>query len=132
MKKGVVKNNRFSEILLFSVFIVIIGLVIVAAIMRHNFQSKNDMKKIEELTKIQNALENYFDNENAYPASLSLLAPKYIAAIPPKINDDDWIYSSMYKNQSYILKINMQVLTEQEPNIIKEEDKPYYVLYAKK
>jgi len=67
MKKGVVKNNRFSEILLFSVFIVIIGLVIVAAIMRHNFQSKNDMKKIEELT-----------------------------------------------------------------NIIKEEDKPYYVLYAKK
>jgi len=58
MKRKTISNNKTSEIFLFSIFTVIIGLVITAAIMRHNFQNKNDLKKIEELTKIQNSLEN--------------------------------------------------------------------------
>ena len=41
-----------------------------------------DSRRLEDVKQLKNALQLYFDTFSGYPATLGLLAPAYISAVP--------------------------------------------------
>lgn len=67
------------------VVIAIIGILasIVLASLNSARRKSRDARRVADIKQLQLALELYFDaNSSAYPATLSLLAPTYIPAVP--------------------------------------------------
>jgi len=77
------KNKGFTLIELL-VVIAIIGILssVVLASLNSARQKARDAKRISDIKQLQLALELYFDSNNAYPATLSLLTSTFIAAVP--------------------------------------------------
>ena len=80
------------------VVIAIIGLL--AAIISVSLGSARakgrDAKRASDIRSIQLALEEYYNDNSSYPASLSSIAPVYIASVPkdPKDNTSSYLYSA--------------------------------------
>ena len=80
------------------VVIAIIG--ILASIVMVSLSSANakgrDAKRVADIRTIQLALEEYYNDNNVYPTTLSALTSTYIAAIPtdPKNNGTSYLYSA--------------------------------------
>jgi prepilin-type N-terminal cleavage/methylation domain-containing protein len=66
------------------VVIAIIGILssIVLASLNTARQKSRDARRVADIKQIQLAMQLFYDASSSYPASLSLLAPTYIATIP--------------------------------------------------
>lgn len=66
------------------VVIAIIGILASVILVSLNSarQKARDARRIGDIRQVSLALENYYDDNIAYPAALSSLAPTYIAVVP--------------------------------------------------
>lgn len=81
MVKSTKKGFTLIELL---VVIAIIGILssVVLASLNTARQKSRDAKRVADIKQIQVALELYFDDNRAYPATTASLAPTYIPAVP--------------------------------------------------
>ncbi len=77
------KKKGFTLIELL-VVIAIIGILssVVLASLNTARQKSRDAKRVADIKQVQVALELYFDDNRAYPATTASLAPNYIPTIP--------------------------------------------------
>lgn len=76
------KGFTLIELLVVIAIIGILSSVVLASLNSARLKSR-DARRVSDLKQLQLALELYYDaNSSNYPATLSLLAPTYIARIP--------------------------------------------------
>lgn len=103
--KNNMKNNNRSGFTLIEMLVVvaIIGLlssVVVVGVGTARKQAR-DTRRISDIRQIQNALENYYSTNNAYPADQAALYA--LQGIPADPLDDTKKYGYLGSGQSYIL-----------------------------
>ncbi len=78
------KSNKGFTLVELLVVIAIIGILASVVLVSLNSArgKARDARRISDLHQVSLALENYYDSNANYPATLSLLAPTYIAAVP--------------------------------------------------
>ena len=80
------------------VVIVIIGILyaVVLASLNTARERGRDAKRIGDLNNVRLALEFYFDDNSAYPATLApLVAAGHLPVVPKDPNGDDYDYSAL-------------------------------------
>ncbi|MEK7628545.1 MAG: type II secretion system protein [Patescibacteria group bacterium] len=97
------------------VVIAIIGILssVVLASLNSARKKGRDARRISDVKQLQNALELYYDTNQAYPAALdaaSLITPGYIAAIPvdPNPSGGSYAYDQVSSGVSYYLGANLE------------------------
>ncbi len=81
--------------------IVVIGIMaVLTAIIYSSFDSSRatsrDQKRVSDISAIQLALEQYFQQNGVYPMQLASLVPTYIAAIPTPPTNSESSYQENY------------------------------------
>ncbi len=80
------------------VVIAIIGILasIISVSLSSSRAKGRDAKRVADIRTLQLSLEQYYNDNSSYPATLSALAPTYISVIPkdPKDNTTSYLYSA--------------------------------------
>lgn len=114
-----VKTNKgftLAELLIVIAIIGILSSVVIASLAPARAKGR-DANRISEIKSMQLALELYYDaNGNAYPASLSSLAPTFISSVPNDPQGGSYLYEQLASGADYHLGANLEldndVLTE--------------------
>lgn len=91
------------------VVIAIIGILASVVLVSLNSarEKARDTRRIADVRQIAVALESYYDDNAAYPSSLSSISPDYMTAVPTDPQDgSDYLYNSAScsdANQEYVL-----------------------------
>jgi prepilin-type N-terminal cleavage/methylation domain-containing protein len=97
MKNISIKSKGFT---LIEIIVVIAIMGILTAIIYSSFDSSRatsrDQKRVSDISAIQLALEQYFQQNGVYPMQLSALVPTYIASIPIPPNNSESPYQNNY------------------------------------
>lgn len=94
-------HSRGFTILELIVSLAIIGLLLAVAIngLAASKQKSRDVKRVDEIKQIQNALQLYHNDNQSYPATLSseLLVPVYIKTIPKDpATGNNYLYAALF------------------------------------
>jgi len=90
---------------------IVIGLTGVSA-----RRKANDAQRKADIHEMQNALEQYYVDNDAYPAALATLVPTYMQAVPdsPGANNE---YSYSTADGGYTLQFTLENTSDTGPNI---------------
>jgi type II secretion system protein G len=82
------KGFTLIELLIVIVIMGILAAIVVGLVATNSKARANDAKKKADMREIQTALEQYFVDTDAYPATLALLTPTYLKTVPvsPDLN----------------------------------------------
>ena len=120
MKKQ--KGFTLIELLIVIVIIGILAALVVGLIGRSSRQKAEDAKRKGGIREIQNALEAYHTDNNAYPDPTSwstVLAPSYLKAIPTEVDaSTPWDYSATTPFDAYTLRVQLENQNDNGDNIV--------------
>ena len=96
MKKTFTRGFTLIELLVVIAIIAILASIILASINQARVKSR-DARRLADVKQIQNALELYNNDNGQYPATLAVLAPKYIASVPtdPQGTTTAYLYAGL-------------------------------------
>lgn len=75
----------------------------------------HDAKRKADLRKLQNALEDYYNDKNSYPGELRELAPDYLAEIP--IDPSSGAIYDYFPQASQGYRIYVELAYDQDPDV---------------
>lgn len=110
LKRDNVDGFTLIELL---IVIAIIGVLVVIVVIAIDpvrvINDSNDTKTRAELTQVKTSLQLYFNENNSYPGSLSLLEPVYIRDVPTGIT-----YGESGANYDAWVSVNISGTTESD------------------
>lgn len=108
------KNKSGFTLVELLVVIAIIGILASVVLVSLNTarQKARDVRRIADIRQVTLALENYYDDNLAYPVAISSLAPDYIASVPtdPQ-NGSAYLYNSSScspANQKFVIGTTLE------------------------
>lgn len=95
-KRGLTKTGGFTLIELL-VVISIIGILsaVVLASLNTAREKSRDVRRVADIKQFQLALELYFDENSAYPATLTPLAPDYLPVVSTDPDGSNYLYAAV-------------------------------------
>lgn len=102
------KNRGFTliELLIVIVIIGILAVIVVGLVATNNRNRANDVRAKSDMREIQTALEQYFVDNNQYPADLAALVPDYLAEAKTSPRNAAYTYTS--DGTTYALTYELQ------------------------
>ncbi len=104
--------------------LVVVGILVIFAIMillvldpQTQMNKGHDSKRKTDLRKIQTALEDYYGDHRAYPATLDQLETDYLREVPTDPSTQPYDYFPTGDHQAY--RIYVILAWEQDPDIEK-------------
>jgi len=118
-----IKNQKGFTLIELLIVIVIIGILagIVIGLTGANARRKaNDAQAKADMHEIQNALEQYFVDNDVYPADLATMVPTYLTSVndDPQGNTYEGAYAEGNPATTYLLTYTLQSTGDSGPNVI--------------
>jgi prepilin-type N-terminal cleavage/methylation domain-containing protein len=100
------------EVLVVLTIIAILMSVVLSSLSGARIRGR-DAKRAADLKQLQQAIENYFENNSAYPSGtdLSILYPTYLASTPKDPSGNSYGYVSNSSPASYCIGTNFEGAT---------------------
>lgn len=116
-----IRNQKGFTLIELLIVIVIIGILagIVIGLTGATAKKKaNDAANKADVHEMQNALEQYFSDNDAYPDNLTTLVPNYLKVMPTPKGTVSVTYTPANTNTTYTLSVPMQNTADTGPNIV--------------
>lgn len=102
------KGFTLIELLIVIVIIGILAGIVVGVVGTSSRKKANDAKKKSTVHEIQNALEQYFVDNNAYPAALGDLKTTTPALLGSSVDVTPFTYTPANTNTTYTLSFTLE------------------------
>lgn len=111
------KGFTLIELLIVIVIIGILAVIVVGLVATNNKNRANDARAKADMREMQTALEQYFVDNDAYPAALADLVPSYLGAVPTAPSGT-YTYAPGAGNTTYNLTYTLQNTNDKGPGVV--------------